>query len=218
MTDRTFLHEAEYRGQAAMEKLAHAKVTICGVGAIGSNLAESLARQGFENLTIIDADKVEQHNIGNQAYTLGDVGGWKTEIMRNRLFEVCEVEVAAVNKRLDERNAKKLLQGADLIVDAFDNSASRQAIQDACRASELVCVHVGLFEDYCEVIWDEQYRVPADVDGDVCEYPLARNLVTLAVALAGELITRFAIEGDRHSVSATLGDFAVQTVSPEKTA
>ncbi len=209
MTARTFLHEIEYRGEIAMGKLAQARVVLCGVGAIGSNLVDSLARQGLRCLKIIDADKVEQHNIGNQIYDLTDVGGGKVEIMRNRLFETCEVEVEVVNKRLETSNAKKFLRDADLVVDAFDNSESRQAVQDYCRAANIDCIHVGLFEGYGEAIWDEQYRVPENVEGDVCEYPLARNLVGLAVAIAGELIVRFIVDGEKQSLSVTLRDFVI---------
>lgn len=213
MTNRTFLHETEYRGVTAMERIAQAKIVLCGVGAVGSNLADSLARQGYQNMKLIDADRVEQHNVGNQVYDLMDVGGLKVEILRNRLFRTCEIEAEIVSRRLDASNAKKFLRGADLIVDAFDNSESRRVVQEFVRANELECVHIGLFEDYCEIIWDEDYRVPDDVGGDVCEYPLARNLIALSVAIAGELVTRFVVDREKQSLSATLGDFAIRPVS-----
>ena len=34
------------------------------------------------------------------------------------------------------------------------------------------------------VIWNECYRVPSPSSDDVCDYPLARNLVMLTVAVA----------------------------------
>jgi hypothetical protein len=86
-----------------------------------------------------------------------------------------EVELEAVHKEIDERNVATLLKGADIVVDALDNSASRGLLQQHCRAVGLQCLCVGLYADYCEAIWDENYRVA----GDVCEYPLARNLVLL---------------------------------------
>ena len=94
-------------------------------------------------------------------------------------------------------------------VDAFDNSRSRQVVQDHCRSTQIPCLHVGLHADYCEVIWDEQYRVPRDVAGDICDYPLARNLVLLSVAVASEAVMRFIAGAERASWSATLGDLAV---------
>ena len=74
----------------------------------------------------------------------------------------------------------------------------------------MACLHVGLYADYCEVIWNDEYRVPRDVAGDVCEYPLARNLVLLAVAIASEIVVRFVLDGKTISRTATMRDFAVR--------
>ena len=42
-----FLHEEIYRGAESVAKLAEPRVTVCGAGALGSQLADNLARQGF---------------------------------------------------------------------------------------------------------------------------------------------------------------------------
>ena len=60
------------------------------------------------------------------------------------------------------------------------------------------------------MIWDEAYRVPGDVAGDVCSYPLARNLVLLAVAVASEVVVRSILDGSKTNWSITLRDFAVR--------
>ncbi len=96
------------------------------------------------------------------------------------------------------------------MIDAFDNSAARRLVQQHCRAHALDCLHVGLAADYAEVVWDEAYRVPQDGGLDVCDYPLARNLVLLAVAVASEALVRFALTGERGNWSMTLGDLSVQ--------
>ncbi len=70
-----YLHEMLYRGRDAIEKLAKASITICGAGALGSLLADNLARQGAARLAVIDFDRVEAHNIGTQLYRREDVGG-----------------------------------------------------------------------------------------------------------------------------------------------
>ena len=76
------------------------------------------------------------------------------------------------------------------------------------------CLHVGLFADYAEVIWDETYRVPRDVALDVCDYPLARNLVLLAVAVASEALIRFVLDGSKGGWSVTLRDLAIRPLEP----
>ena len=208
-TDK-LLHEALYRGADALAKLRDVQVVLCGAGALGSNLADNLARQGFTKLRVIDHDRVEAHNVGTQLYGQSEVGVWKVEALRNRMFRACGVEVEPVRKELTRSNAGALLKAADVVIDTFDNSASRALVQQHAREVNVpACLHVGLFEDYCEVVWDEAYRVPRDAAGDVCEYPLARNLVLLAVAIASETLVGFVLDGMKRDWSATLRDFAV---------
>jgi molybdopterin/thiamine biosynthesis adenylyltransferase len=204
-----FHHEQLYRGPEALARLAATRLTLCGAGALGSHLADNLARQGFRDLRVIDRDRVEDHNIGTSLYGLADVGVWKVEALRNRLFRGAAVEVEAVAVELTADNVGRLLKGARLVIDAFDNSAARRLVQRQCQARGLDCLHVGLSADYAEVIWDEAYRVPEDGGLDVCDYPLARNLVLLAVAVASEALVRFALTGQRGNWSVTLGDLAV---------
>ena len=209
MADK-FHHEAIYRGPEQIAKLANQPLTICGAGALGSHLADNLARQGFRQLRVIDRDRVEEHNVSTQLYGASEVGAWKVEVLRQRLFRATGIEIEALRKDLDERTARTLLHEGGLILDAFDNSASRRLVQEHCRALNLPCLHVGLYADYGEVIWDERYRVPRDVAGDVCDYPLARNLILLVVAVASEIIVRFVLAGERNDFSVTLRDFAIR--------
>jgi len=210
--NRRYLHEEIYRGTDALEMLSQPQLVICGAGAIGSHLLDNLTRQGFRRLRVIDRDRVEEHNAGTQIFDQSDVGAWKVEILRNRIFRSVDIEIDAVRKELTQRNAASLLKGADIVVDAFDNSDSRRLVQQQCRQAHTQCLHVGLYADYCEAIWDERYRVPADVAGDVCEYPLARNLVLFSVALASELLIRFVLHTEKRDYSGTLADFAIREV------
>ena len=204
-----FHHETLYRGPELVAKLSRIRHTICGAGALGSNLADNLVRQGVAHLRIIDHDRVEEHNISTQLYGESDVGVWKVEALRNRLFRTTGVEIDTVSKELRPGNARQLLKESDLIADAFDNAVARSSVQDYARNSGTACLHLGLLVDYCEVIWDEHYRVPQDVSGNVCDYPLARNVALLAVVIASEAIMRSLECGDRVSWSGTLRDFAV---------
>lgn len=60
----------EFFNPIAMEQPIH----IIGCGAIGSNLAEQLARLGCSNLHLYDFDVVNEHNIANQSFSYADVG------------------------------------------------------------------------------------------------------------------------------------------------
>ncbi|MFN8658028.1 MAG: ThiF family adenylyltransferase [Candidatus Obscuribacterales bacterium] len=204
-----FHHEQIFRGQDAMRKIAGASVLICGAGALGSNLAETLARMGVTNMTVIDKDRVEEHNVGTQVYSLDDVGGQKAELLRNLLYREVGVEITARAQELTEKNVSKLLKGATLVVDVFDNTASRRLVTDYCRDNGIACLHAGMNDAYGEVIWNEKYRVPSDAGIDVCDYPLARNLVTLVVSVAAEVLVRYVLTGQKRNYSVTVGDLSI---------
>lgn len=213
MANSLFLHEEIYRGEAAVKALGEKTIAICGAGTLGSNLAETLVRQGFKKLRVVDMDRVDTHNINTQSYDMQDVGALKVQALKNRLFRATNVEIEIENKELKAQNAKKFLKGADLVVDAFDNNASRQMLRDYCREAKLELLHAGLNGDYGEVVWDAHYTVPKDqTEGDACEYPLARNLAMLVVSMtAEEIIDKFTAKKPRHGCWAiTLKDLKIQ--------
>ena len=208
-----FHHEQLYRGDV-LERLATTPIVLCGAGALGSHLADNLARHGARRLTVIDHDRVEEHNVSTQLYGESEVGLWKVEALRNRLFRATGVELETVRRMLDASNAAKLLKGAGLVIDAFDNHAARKAVQEAVRAGGLECLHVGLAADYAEIVWDAVYAVPPDpAAADACDYPLARNTILLAVAVASETIIRRLAGGPAESHSVTLLDFSINPVA-----
>jgi molybdopterin/thiamine biosynthesis adenylyltransferase len=192
-----------------MQRLSELRFAVCGVGALGSNLALTLVKMGAKRLLLIDKDRVESRNLATQAFGLEDVGAPKVEVLRNSLFRETFVEVSIVNKELTGQNAGKLLGKPDLIVDVFDNSLSRKALQDYARANSIDCVHAGVNDQYGEIVWDEKYLVPSDAGLDVCDYPLSRTLVMLVAATAAEAIMQFIASSEKNNYSITLGDLKI---------
>jgi molybdopterin-synthase adenylyltransferase len=209
-----FRHEQAYRSLASMGLLQTTAITICGAGALGANITENLARMGYGNLKVIDFDRIEEHNLATQPYYKADIGGFKAKVLTNSLYRAIGTKVQAETKALTAQNVGTLLQGADLVIDAFDNSRSRQILTDHCGVQTRACLHAGMAADYGEVIWDEHYRVPREVTGDVCDYPLARNLVMLTVAIACEVVTQFVLDGEKIDRTITLKDLNIQPFIP----
>ncbi|GAB4459451.1 MAG: hypothetical protein OHK0029_22070 [Armatimonadaceae bacterium] len=213
MNNNALYHETLHRTAAVMTALQTFPVTVCGAGALGANLVETLARQGFGKLTVIDRDRIEERNLSTQPYYKSDIGAFKAKILTNSLYRALGVAVTGKSEELTQANASKLLTGSGLVVDTFDNSVGRQAVTDFCRDSRIPCLHVGLAADYAEVLWNEVYRVPSATNDDICDYPLARNLVLLTVAVAAEVITRFVATEAQENYTITLEDFAVRPYS-----
>lgn len=207
---RVLEHEIVYRGEEAIEKISKIPLVVCGAGAIGSNLVDNMVRQGFRNISVIDDDRIEDHNRHTQIWQRRDVGSLKVAALKNHCFNTMQVSITPQQLRLSEGTTKKLLPSGSLVIDGFDNSSSRQVVQDYCRSQGIECLHVGLAENYAEVVWDEHYRVPGDPQTmDVCEYPLARNTVMLAVTVATEVILRYVIAGVKEQYTLTLKDFKI---------
>ncbi|HJQ26444.1 MAG TPA: ThiF family adenylyltransferase [Blastocatellia bacterium] len=205
-----FYHERLHRGAEIMRRVKDLRVAVCGAGALGANLSENLARQGFASLRVIDRDRVEERNLSTQPYYAGDVGGLKAKMLANSLYRALGVKVEARVEELNEANAPRLLSDMGLVVDTFDNRAARLAVTRFCEAADTPCLHAGLAAGYGEVIWNENYKVPSAAHDDLCDYPLARNLAMLTVAIACETMIRFVATGERRNFTITLDDCAVQ--------
>ncbi|MBD2463446.1 ThiF family adenylyltransferase [Oscillatoria sp. FACHB-1407] len=208
-----FFHEQLYRTHTVMAKLKEFPVTICGAGALGANLAENLARAGFGKLKVIDRDRIEERNLSTQPYYRSDVGAFKAKILANNLYRAIGTKVEAETKELTSINAAQLLKESGLIVDVFDNSVARRVVKDYATHTQTPCLHAGLSADYAEVIWNDVYRVPSDINDDVCDYPLARNLVMLTVAVACEAIVSFIATREQRHFTITLKDLSVQSLN-----
>lgn len=197
--DRRFLHEELYRD---LEPIRDRKVVICGCGALGGHTAVHLAKMGLRQLVLIDNDEVREHNLGTQPFRLQDLGGKKALILANDLYRLTGTcRATPVTKRLTSQNAERLLKGAAVVLDAFDNYESRRAVQEVCLKLGIPCLHVGMSgEGTGELQWEPGYVVPPDVElPDPCAYPLGLVLVNLTAALAAELIVRFLLHGEKKS-------------------
>ena len=62
-------------GKKAVEKLCKSRVTVFGLGGVGSYVVEALARAGVGNFILIDKDRVSESNINRQLYaTISSIG------------------------------------------------------------------------------------------------------------------------------------------------
>jgi tRNA A37 threonylcarbamoyladenosine dehydratase len=207
-------HEELYRGVQTLRNLQGLPIIVCGVGAIGSNLVDNLiCHTVVDHLTVIDFDRVEKHNRQNQIYTLEDVGSLKTTALQAHIFRRSLLHIVTITKKLDASNVKKLIMSSTgLVVDAFDNADSRRVLYEHCSVECIPCLHVGLAADFAEIKWNEVYKLPGDSGIDVCEYAMAKNIISLAVIVASEVILRFVETKCKLNYEITLKDLKVSQV------
>ena len=114
---------AERHGEKLQTKFSSVTVAICGLGGLGSNVAISLARAGIGKLILIDFDRVDITNLHRQQYKANQLGMNKTDALRDNLLEIAPyVTLETHTICVKEENATHLLQGADIICEAFDDA------------------------------------------------------------------------------------------------
>jgi hypothetical protein len=207
-----FVHENRYRDLApAADRL----VTICGAGALGANLAETLARMGLRRLRVIDRDRIEAHNLSTQPWQQQDVGAPKARILAAMLYRAVGARVEPQHIELTASNAASLLRDSAVVVDAFDNLPARTAVGAAAGEAGVACLHIAMGGqgDYGCGLWDAAYTPGSggqQVDG--CDYPLTRPLALLVAAAAAEVLVAHLLDGSRRGVEITLRDLRMGQV------
>lgn len=102
------------------EKIKHFRVLLGGAG-IGSIIAECALRMGFETITIIDGDKVEESNLNRQNYRLEDIGNYKAESLAKRLLSINpRANIRVINEFVTHDNVEKLIERHDIAINALD--------------------------------------------------------------------------------------------------
>ena len=86
MNDR-YSRNRLYVTEEEQNQIKDIPILLAGSG-IGSNIAECALRFGFENITIIDGDVVENSNLNRQNYTFYDISEYKAETLYNRLKSI----------------------------------------------------------------------------------------------------------------------------------
>jgi adenylyltransferase/sulfurtransferase len=115
---------------------------VVGAGGLGCPAALYLAASGIGRLTLADGDQVDLTNLQRQIlYRTDSVGAPKVEAARAALGAVNpEVEVVALQQRLDASDMSKLVSGVDVVLDCSDNFATRHALNRACVAQRVPLV------------------------------------------------------------------------------
>ena len=124
----------ERHGAARQEKFSRGRVAICGLGGLGSRVAELLTRAGVGYLRLIDFDRLEATNLNRQWYFMEQLGRYKAEALADNLRRItpyAELDVHTV--RITEDILASLLADVDVIVEAFDNATCKAMLVNGVR-------------------------------------------------------------------------------------
>ena len=124
-------------------KLLQSKVAIIGAGGLGGTVLELLVRMGIGELIIADKDIIGDSNLNRQILsTETNLGQSKTEVAIKRVKEInSSTDITGHSVFIDSDNVKKIIEGADVVVDALDNLPSRFILQKACQELNIPLVY-----------------------------------------------------------------------------
>src|SRR5687768_8602139 len=134
-------------GVEGQRRLLQSRALVVGCGALGSVIANTLARAGVGQLRIVDRDFLELNNLQRQVlYDEDDVAAGlpKAIAAKNRLERInSEIEIDAHVTDVDATNIERLLDGVSCLVDGTDNFETRFLLNDAAVKLGIPWVYGG---------------------------------------------------------------------------
>lgn len=126
-------------GEAGRDRIFGSVVTVIGAGGLGSPLVLYLAAAGVGEIRLIDLDTVSVSNLSRQVlHTTAEVGEPKVESAARTIARMTpHTRIVPVDAEATQGNLVRLLEGADLLIDASDNLATRITASRASLATKV---------------------------------------------------------------------------------
>lgn len=133
-------------GEAGQEKLKRSTVFIAGAGGLGCPVATYLAVAGVGHMILVDQDSVDPSNLNRQILHWNeDIGLEKVASARAKLSRMNpSVRITPVRTTIDRENARSLIRGADLVIDAMDNYQTRFYLNRAAIQEGIPIIHASV--------------------------------------------------------------------------
>jgi molybdopterin/thiamine biosynthesis adenylyltransferase len=203
------------REREVLERLQRSRVTILGVGGLGSHVVWNLAACGVGELHLVDGDRIELSNLNRQTlFTSEDVGRYKVDVAAEYLLRLNPQlrvrKTCAFVRSVDE--IADAIQGSDHVVRAIDTPLeSATLVNKACVRMRIPYTGAGFFSQgstlgptvipgvssclACHYI-DEGVRVDIDTFGSI-----APQISATSGLLANEVVTCLGGLGTAKSIN-----------------
>lgn len=190
MTRVNFLRHAGWVGPEDLNQT----LNIIGVGATGSNIGLLAAKMGFHKFRVWDQDIVEAHNLPNQAYDVGHVGGLKVDAFKDVLTRFNPAITVEVNPKFFLAADAADVEGPVILT--VDTMKARKEIGEALtlKMSVPLIMETRVGFDYAEVYrlnpmdpeemdtWVGMLKRDEDIPAGPCNLVICSTLVGLVSA------------------------------------
>ena len=136
-------------GAQAQQDLGRLRVGVVGLGSVGCMVAEALARIGVSDVVLIDADRVEAHNLDRLLYAgIDDVGVHKVELVARHLKRSATAAEFRADARIgwiQERSHYRAALDCDILFAAVDRPLPKDVLNHIAYAHCIPVVFGGIF-------------------------------------------------------------------------
>ena len=187
------------------------QVLILGAGALGSNIAATLAvdLKNKAKVTVLDMDEVEERNVrvGTQMYTRDQIGQRKVEALQYNIYKWSEIEIGIIDTFLSSENYIATLSPwmtyDTFIIDCFDNHMARSLVQKFAEEYGANVLHAGFSRDFTFAVEGARgYKVPTDITSgfDICEIGGAGGFVKMVASAAASVALDYIMQGKEREL------------------
>jgi len=163
-------------GGIGQKKLLNSKVSLIGLGALGSPAAYYLVAAGIGNLKVIDYDSVEPSNLHRQIlHFTKDINRKKTESAIEKLNVLnpdCNIEM--ISEKITPDNSKEIIINSDFVIEGSDNFPTKMLVNDTCINLKIPFTIAGVLRFHGQimtVVPNEKTACYRCIFGDISDVP-----------------------------------------------
>ena len=135
-------------GEYRQTTLSSLRIGVVGLGSVGCIVAETLARIGATDIVLVDADRVEEHNLDRLLYAgESDIGRFKVDLVEAQLRRSATAAHFRVDSRrawIQERDAYEAALDCDVLFAAVDRPLPKDLLNHIAYAHCIPVVFGGV--------------------------------------------------------------------------
>jgi len=135
-------------GVEAQKLISRLRVGIVGLGSVGCIVAEAMSRIGIEQITLVDPDRVEAHNLDRLLYgTAKDIGKRKVDVAKRAMMRSAtahSIKIDALPISIHDREAYETALDCDILFSCVDRPLPRDVLNYIAHAHLIPVVDGGV--------------------------------------------------------------------------
>ena len=150
-------------GIRAQARLARTHVCVVGAGSVGSIVIEILARTGFEEITIVDPDVVEEKNLDRLIFAdRSSLGKLKAEVAARRSKRIATAHspvIRPIPVSVCTERGYRCAADADVLISCVDNPAAREVLNHIAYSNCLPIIDGGVLVESNARLLSAKWRI-----------------------------------------------------------